>query len=558
MDILQVCQNVAPTAEAIGLKDGGTLILMRESSVEEYRRVQSEIEKAGFAFDSDRQEGDALFSTYEKNGQVLLASYIPHDCATRVISEENTVIPPRESEPKKLCAPLLTQVKTPYLICDCGMSYLIRLCDGRFIIVDGGYGEYEETEHLLELMEKQNVLGGKPVIEAWFITHWHGDHYFVMCDMMERFGDRVEFRTMLVNTPLIYDFPNRVKAVMEAHPEIRLIVPHTGQRFVYADAVMDVLYACEDHYPGEFRDSNDTSTVIRMELAGRRIMFLGDSSPLSSTIVTDRFPKESVRCEFLQVGHHGYTGGSYSMYRAADPEYLLWPCPDYWYAMVKYWGANHVLLNESPRCKGIYVAGHAETTFDMTKPVEYKEPWRFFEDGETVYEQDFKGDRVLDLGWNFVTGGSHGYRAPKVKLNGGSATVTTAAENAYAVLQFILRAQMDRISSFTLTFSGKLKEGSEKFGLFWQYPLLRGYELSGEDRRNSFREGDALWFTPSNPDGSFEYRIVGDSAIRRLFVYENGKEIDCIRYQKIQDSALYFLLRNGEVTFDHIKLVKGV
>ena len=72
MDILQVCQNVAPTAEAIGLKDGGTMILMRESSVEEYRRVQSEIEKAGFAFDSDRQEGDALFSTYEKNGQVLL------------------------------------------------------------------------------------------------------------------------------------------------------------------------------------------------------------------------------------------------------------------------------------------------------------------------------------------------------------------------------------------------------------------------------------------------------------------------------------------------------
>ncbi|MBE6602519.1 MAG: hypothetical protein E7637_08495 [Ruminococcaceae bacterium] len=558
MSILKVCQGVAPLAESIALKDGGELILLRDSSVDQYRAVIAAVEAAGFSYDSDRKEGEVLFATYAKGSHVLLISYVPLDNATRVISEENTVIPPRESNPKQLCTPLMTQLKTPYLICDCGMSYLMRLCDGRFIVIDGGLGEYEETEYLLETMEKQNVLGGKPIIEAWFITHWHGDHYFVMCDMMERFGDRVEFRTLLVNTPLMYDFPNRVKAMMEAHPEIRLIVPHTGQRFVYADATLDVMYACEDHYPGEFRDSNDTSTIIRMELAGRRVLWLGDSSPLSSNIAADRFPKESLLCEFLQVGHHGYTGGSHRMYRAASPEYLLWPCPDYWYAMVKYWGSNHVLLSESPRCKGIFVAGHAETTFDMTKPVEAKDPWKFFADGETVYEQNFAGNRVLDLGWNFVTGGSHGYRAPKVVLNEGSATVTTAAENAYAVLQFIFRAQMDRMSSFTLNFSGKLTAGTEKFGLFYLYPLLKGYELSGEWRRNSFCEDDAMWFTPSSEDGSFAYCIKFDADTRSAVVYENGAEIATYKYRKEEGSALYFLLRNGEVTFDHIKLVKGV
>lgn len=558
MNILEVCKKVAPTAESIGLKDGGELILMKESSVEQYREVIAAVQSEGFVYDSDRQEGEALFTTCAKDGHVLLISYIPLDRATRVISEENTVIPPRETEAKQLCTPLMTQVKTPYLICDCGMSYLIRLCDGRFIIVDGGLGEYEETEHLLELMEEQNVLGGKPIIEAWYITHWHGDHYFVMCDMMERFGDRVEFRTMLVNTPLMIDFPNRVKAVMAAHPEIRMIVPHTGQRFVYADAILDVMYACEDHYPGEFRDSNDTSTVIRMTFAGRRVMWLGDSSPLSSNIIADRFPKESLVCEFLQVGHHGYTGGSHRMYRAANPEVLLWPCPDYWYAMVKYWGSNHVLLNESPRCKAIFVAGHQETTFDMTKPVVPNEPWRFFENGETVYEQDFSCNRVIDLGWNFVTGGSHGYRAPKVKLNENSATVTTAAQDAYAVLQFVWRAQMDCMSAFTLSFSGKLTEGAEKFGLFYRYPLLKGYELSGEWRRNSFCEDDAMWFAPAAADGSFDYCIKFDADTRNAVVYENGVEIAQYKYRKEQGSSLYFLLRNGEVTFDHIKLVQGV
>ena len=84
------------------------------------------------------------------------------------------------------------------------------------------------------------------------------------------------------------------------------------------------------------------------------------------------------------------------MYRAADPEVLLWPCPDFWYAMVKYWGSNHVLLNESPRLKAIFVAGHAETTFDMTQPVVANDPWRFFEDGETVDLDALKAKRLIN------------------------------------------------------------------------------------------------------------------------------------------------------------------
>lgn len=557
MTIFELCKTLSPAAESISLRHGGELILMRNSSPDEYRQLASAVEAAGFVFDSERKEGEVLFSTYTKGGHVLLLSYVPLDNATRVISEVNTVVPPRETEIKRLCPTLLTQLKTPYMICDCGMSYLIRLCDGRFIMIDGGYAEYEETERLLETMEKQNVLEGKPLIEAWIITHWHNDHYITMCDLMERFGERVELRSLLVNTPITCDVPDRVKAILKARPEIRLIVPHTGQRFVYADATLDVLHACEDHYPGELQNFNDTSTIIRMELAGRRILWLGDSSAPSSNLTADRFPKESLHCEFLQVGHHGYWGGSHRMYRAADPEVLLWPCPDFWYAMVKHWSPNHVLLNESPSLKAIYVAGHSEATFDMSQPV--KAPHcRFFADGETVYEQDFSCDRIIDLGWNFLSGGSHGYRTAKVKLYEGNATVTTTVQDAYSVLQFVLREQMDTFSAFTLTFSGKLTDGTEKFGLFYRYPLLRGYELSGPSQVKSFCEEDAMWFTPTKVDGRFDYCIKADADNRTATVYENGVEVAQYPYKKEPGSALYFLLRNGEVTFDRIKLVKGV
>ena len=40
------------------------------------------------------------------------------------------------------------------------MSYVMRLSDGRFIVVDGGYIEAnnEESKRLYALMEQQNVL----------------------------------------------------------------------------------------------------------------------------------------------------------------------------------------------------------------------------------------------------------------------------------------------------------------------------------------------------------------------------------------------------------------
>ena len=115
MNIFDICKGIAPTAESIALKDGGEMILMRDSSVDEFRRLTAAVEAAGFAFDSDRREGEVLFSTYERDGHVLLISYVPLDGATRVISEQNTIVPPRETEAKRICTPLMTQLKTPYL-----------------------------------------------------------------------------------------------------------------------------------------------------------------------------------------------------------------------------------------------------------------------------------------------------------------------------------------------------------------------------------------------------------------------------------------------------------
>ena len=72
-------------------------------------------------------------------------------------------------------APLVTQVRTAYFSMDCGMCYVIRLFDGRFVILDSNTGEYEENQRLFDVLNSQNV-NEKIIIAAWFFSHAHLDH----------------------------------------------------------------------------------------------------------------------------------------------------------------------------------------------------------------------------------------------------------------------------------------------------------------------------------------------------------------------------------------------
>lgn len=129
--------------------------------------------------------------------------------------------------------------------------------------------------------------------------------------------------------------------------------------------------------------------------------------PLSSDIVANRYEKNDLASEFLQVGHHGYGGGSDALDTASDPETLLWPCPAFWYPSVRLWRSNDVLRN-SPHIKHILMAGFGSVTLDMTKPVE-DAPKRSYNAGDTVYEEDFQTKkRLVDLGYESVTGGATG------------------------------------------------------------------------------------------------------------------------------------------------------
>lgn len=533
--------------------DGAELVLLRNRNFEQYEALEKSLCADDFVYYDKRTEGDVVFSTFVKGNHVIYLSYTPSEQCIRQISKENAVLYQKENQPiQNQVTPLITQVRNAYFSLDCGMTYVIRVCDGRFVLIDGGIGEYEEADHLWDVLMSQCEGDDKPVIAAWFITHPHCDHFGGFVKFMDKYGDRVRLESVLYNWALesmsqpvskLNDLTEFNRIIEKYRDIAKVITPRTGQRYIFADAVFDVLYVCEDLYPEKIPNVNDTSLVMRMELAGRRVLWLGDIQGQGTDYMCGRFPTETFRCEIFQVGHHGYDGGSDELHRKADPEILLWPCPNFWFPVVRLWETNDYLIH-SPNVRTTIVSGQAETVLDMTKPIEDFKPYTSPKDGEIVYEEYFDGKRVIDLHWSCITGGSTGYKAAVATLVQGECNLQTTDEDAYTVCEFVQPGQMAEAKNFTLTVSGQIEKGAERFGLFWNYTMP-----------TVFSEEHTLWLEPEE-EGSFIFRLLGDWTEGKARLYLYDEYIGELPYET--SGGLYFILKNASVTFKHIQVMKGI
>ena len=102
----------------------------------------------------------------------IFASY-PAAKEAKIVSEAGALLHGLwDKTGRVLCTPLLTMVDT----FDFGLSFVLRLTDGRFIVFDGGWETRDYAERLMAVLKKQCVTE-KITIAAWIMTHPHIDHY---------------------------------------------------------------------------------------------------------------------------------------------------------------------------------------------------------------------------------------------------------------------------------------------------------------------------------------------------------------------------------------------
>ncbi len=526
--------------------DNATMHWAENQSAESFCGFTDALEKVGYALYTRREENGNLFATYIKDNEVLNAYFTPCDGKVRMITERGVGLPPRAEDNSfsKKTAPLVTQLKTGNLKRDCGMSYIIRLSDGRFILIDTQFDEYEEADRLLETLREQNTVFEKPVFAACFFTHPHDDHISSFVRLMKEYSDEVVFGDIIYNwanpesMPYSVDtayFDEAVKKLEGAN----IIKARSGQSFCYADAVFDVLFVPDDLYPERFADFNSSSLVMRMELAGRRFMWMGDTLYDSCGVITSRYSDESLKSEFLQVPHHGYYGGSVEMNKLIEPEVLLWSVPDYRYK--EKWGIpqNKALL-ECGKVKNIFVSGRYQTVIDAEKPVPDAPLPPNFAEGEVIYQSDFT-KRVIDLGWSAITCGGTDLKGAELALKNGRCIWQAEGKTILEILQAFT---LEKTPSYKMEFTGRILKKPAKFGLIYNNPTPIEWQ-------------DKLFAEIEAAEGEFSINLALDAEKGVAKLRYNNKTLSECEYKPAGLHGLQVMLEQGRIEIENIKVTGG-
>ncbi len=283
------------------------------------------------------------FAAFEGKECGAFLNYYPHTEELCIIEEEDCLYFDFADESKgTLVAPQITQIALE----DFGMSYVIRLSDGRFIVIDGGFDFVPDREKLFRCLKEGNPEE-KPVIAAWILSHPHHDHFHCFIGFVDQYADEVVIEKLLFNFPEIDDaehYPQMVASesplsavihvprMMEriAKTGAQIYTPHTGQRYVIGDAALEIL-ACVDDTIHVTQNGNATSLVIRMELGGQVILWTCDAG-FSYARIPERYG-DYLKADILQVPHHGFQCGTASAeiagYELIRPSVCLLPASDH-------------------------------------------------------------------------------------------------------------------------------------------------------------------------------------------------------------------------------------
>ena len=365
-----------------------------------------------------------------------------------------------------------------------GMSYVIQLSDGSFFIVDGGWCDDNKNE-ANRLYNKLSQLAGEGndiVIAGWIFTHCHGDHIGTFNIFVEAYHENVTIKEIIYNFPSDSDIAagasymldnsnqryNKFKSVISNYlTDTKIIKAHSGYKFYYADLEVEILQTFEDLYPKAVSsyDFNSTSTIFKLNIAGQKMLFLGDVDDTGANRLTSVY-STALKSDFVQIAHHGLNRNTpiKNIYMSADAEYVFFPTSESWYNQHKDSNANYYLLTESKTVKQVFVSYKGSMTLalpydgtqysgekfpgftvaipDDSDRVEVSRPTTSVEVPDAYFDLDLSGSAPTDSKGNATVTATGGEITETTVYHGGVATTTNAytgdryEENYYLTLNF--------------------------------------------------------------------------------------------------------------------------
>ena len=215
-----------------------------------------------------------------------------------------------------------------------GDSFIITTEDGKVIVIDGGHKT--ETDYFINYL-KAATGQKKPHIDAWFLSHPHDDHCEVFLEIMENRSCALSFDKVYANFPEASFYEGVDDWAVTISAAYNRLLPSLGNKaarlsegdvFRIGAAQFTVFYT----FNPAWKNCNEGSTIMRMDLAGTSVMFTGDAGVNAGNYVVEKYGNSGLlHCDYCKMAHHGQDGVNQNFYEAVAPDVCIWPTPTWVY-----------------------------------------------------------------------------------------------------------------------------------------------------------------------------------------------------------------------------------
>lgn len=305
---------------------GSYVACVENTTNKQYNEYLCVVQTSGFSKHSDNGDGldgTVLCATYTKEDIVLTVSHLVREQKTYICFYQDFPLSEHLIFHESYLEGNQREAKTKLHMLELrrlGNSFVFQLKNGHFLISDGGMTY--DLAYLLDYLESLVPNGEKPIVEAWIISHAHGDH----CGALHAFMDMPEYLNRIFVEGIYFNEPSqkvtnkcgggfqigRMKQVMTllrttegtATPMFR---PQTGQRYYFNDITMDILITQEQvPFEAYTTDLNTSSTVCLFTIEGQKCFFSGDIHEDGLNFIKRNYSREYLDLDLFTLNHHGF------------------------------------------------------------------------------------------------------------------------------------------------------------------------------------------------------------------------------------------------------------
>ncbi len=307
---------------------GNQVAIASGAEVDEYWEYLDVLSECGYVKKYDNgNEGlyNKVFSAVVTKGDSSISViHMSKSKVTYIVAEQGIELSENLFEKKTTTKENIKDAVTLHMmeLSEYGNSFVLQLKNGHFILCDGGRAE--DLEYLLTYLESLVPKGEKPVVEAWLITHPHGDHaslfnsfvnnwtyaerIYVEEIVMDTYNNDVSTRMGVTSVSLaVRTAAEKLHSTDGGHPNVYR--PQAGQKYYFEDIRIDVMQTMiqcpEESWYRWSENLNEFSTWFMFNIEGQRYLNIGDADFGAMRSAMRTYDSEDFEMDIMAVSHHG-------------------------------------------------------------------------------------------------------------------------------------------------------------------------------------------------------------------------------------------------------------